>query len=85
MTASQSTITPENLQKAGKGLRLILGMTFAALVKTAADVYDAHERTVDVEAISISPPALTTAELDVVKGNRDEELKKYADHDWFST
>lgn len=85
MSAYQSTITPEDLQKAGKGLRLILEVAFAALVKTAADVYDAHERTIDVQAISANPPALTTAELDVVKGNRDEELKKYAEQDWFST
>ena len=71
MNDSQRTITSEDLQKAGKGLRLILEVAIVALVKMAADVYEAHERTVDVEAISASPPALNTAELDVVKGEED--------------
>jgi len=65
----QYTFTPEDIQKAGKGIRLILGLAFAAMVKTAVDVHEDHERIINVKAVFVSPPASLTAELGVAKGS----------------
>lgn len=85
MNSEYNTITEEDLQKFGKSLLIVLGLGLSALVKAGVDVYDAHEKSIDIEAVSVGPPSLTTAELGVVKSNHEAELHRYADQDWFST
>lgn len=94
MNFEKNSITPEDIQNAGKALRAIVVL----FVKTLANAaLEAERRTADIDAVSVNPPALTIAEIDVVKGEDDlaaaeQKLQEYEERlrwidsdDWFST
>lgn len=88
MNSEQITITTEDLQKAGKVLRALAVL----FVKTLANTYDeANRRTIEIEAESVHYGTVTTARLDVVRGEQvhsqpfSTSVLPDDPNEWFST
>ncbi|MDE0070223.1 MAG: hypothetical protein OXO48_10945 [Caldilineaceae bacterium] len=73
MTDPHRSISAQDIQKAGKALRTVLEnsqpvielIVHALLARMAFCLQEADERTIDIEAVSVSPPVLTNAEPSV--------------------